>query len=231
MNNKVNVFNNATNGLRSDNAMARMKRRVLADYDENSPVDNTQLPHLNQRVSVILTDAVYETLQMIADMTNERGNEVPFLLFGKYDFDNEMFVFDDVEGDASVGNNPHEANASDYLEWQLGKFVKDAQRGEDKVFALGHSHPRVGAYYTNFSLGDMRGYVDTVKNQNLKNISMVCGCLLTGGNFNFVLCNADGSDVYRIDNVFVYKQDGSFARLPCFGPDIAMLSRGRGREM
>ena len=232
MNTKTEIFNKTIANLQNGTAMVRMKNRIIADYDENSPVDNSQLPHLNQRIAVVMTQSVYETLQMIADTTNGRGFEVPFVLFGKFDYDNQQFVFDDVEGDASVGDNPYEANASDYLENKVAEFLRGAHRADDKVIAYGHTHPRAGAYYTNFSLGDMRGYVNMLKNPALKNIHMICGCLLTGGNFNFVLCHADGSDVYRVDNVFVYKKDGNFLRLPCFGPDIANMPRGqvRGRE-
>jgi len=226
---KTNVFNKAIVNLQNSAVMGRMKNRIIADYDENSPVDSAQLPHLNSRIAVVLTDAVYETLQMIADITNDIGNEAPFLLFGKYDYDNEMFVFDDIEGDASVGGNPHEANASGYLEQKLADFVHNSHREQDKVVAFGHTHPRVGAYYINFSIGDMRGYINSLKNPALKSISMICGCLLTGGNFNFVLCNVD--DIYRIDNVFVYeKKNDAFKRLPCFGPDVANIPRRQPRE-
>ena len=227
MTDKISAFNNATGGLQQNMAMSRMRQRIMKDYGENSPVDNKLLPHVSKNIAVVLPEEVYKTLDMIADITNTHSFEVPFLLFGKYDYENNLFVFDDIEADKSVGDNQYEANASEYLEQKLGDFVRSVRRGDGHVIAHGHSHPPVGGYYTNFSIGDMDAYIKMLKNPGLKNITMICGCLLTGGNFNFVLCNSNGSDIYRIDNVFVEKKNGDYERLSAFGPDIRNIPRGR----
>ncbi len=216
---QTSVLNEAAAGLQG---LAQMQSRIILHAGENSVVDNTQLPHLDSDRKVILTNNVYETLKIIIDGTNVRGAEVPFLLFG--DYNNSVFVFDSVYADVSDGDNPDEANFSRDLQQKVFDFGLGAKKQENKVVAHGHSHPQHGKYYLNFSLSDMRGYFGMRRKTWLQNV-MVCGCLLTGGNFNFVFC--DGKDVYRIDNVYTQNENGQIVRLPSFGPDVATLGYGR----
>lgn len=220
--NRTNVFNDATTGFQTDRVLEKMWSRIILQAGENSVVDNAKLPHLDADKSVLLTSDVYKTLNLIADTTNTRGVEIPFLLFG--DYEDRIFVFGDIEVDVSASDNPYEVDFSHYLEQKILDFGLGAKKQENKVVVHGHSHPRVGPGYLNFSLGDMRAYFGIRKKTWLQNV-MFCGCLLTGGNFNFVFC--DGTDVYRIDNVFVGNENGGFVKLPSFGPDVATLGRGR----
>ena len=223
MTDKTGTFNNATARLQSDTMMNRMQRRITLHAGGNSVIDNAHLPHLDANKSVVLTKGVYETLKMIADATNSRGFEVPFLLFG--DYNDGVFVFDDIDADVSAGDDPYSVSFSHELQQKILDFGLGAVRADNKVVAHGHSHPRVGPGYLNFSLGDMDGYAKMREKTWLQNV-LFCGCLLTGGNFNFVFC--DGADVYRIDNVLVENENGGFLTLPCFGPDVLRMQQNRG---
>ena len=55
----------------------------------------------------------------------------------------------------------------------------------------------------------------------------VCGCLLTGGNYNFVFY--DGNDTYRFDDVFTKGKNGNLRKLQTFGPDIRTLTQINNR--
>ncbi len=209
-----------------DSVLEKMKSRIILRAGENSVIDNARLPHLDRDRAVVLSQEVYETLKLIVGATNFHGFEVPFILYGWLDTDNAMFVFDDIDADASVGDNPHESNFSQKLAHNVSDFALGARREENKVVAHGHSHPRFGNYYLNFSLSDIRAYFNMRNKTWMQNV-LFCGCLLTGGNFNFVFC--DGKDVYRIDTVCVQNKKGQIVRIPSFGPDVANLSRGQSR--
>ena len=212
----------------SDFVSEKMKSRITLRAGENSVIDNAKLPHLDNDKAIILTEGVYDILRLIMDATNVRRREVPFVLYGKLDVDNQMFVFDDIDADASADDNPHEAVFSHELTQKILDFGLGAVRQENKVLAHGHTHPRANnGYYLNYSLADIRAYFQMRNKTWMQNV-WFCGCLLTGGNFNFVFC--DGRDVYRFDNVFVQDKNGNIVKqLPCFGRDVANPPREQSR--
>lgn len=204
----------------------RMNDRIVVRAGENSVVDNRRLPKLGNNRAIILTDDVYQTLKMIGDISNQQGKEVPFLLFGKLEESTGFFVVDRWEAEPSVGAGNDEAVFSEQLVEQAFTFATTAEPKEHKILFHGHSHPRHGRYYLNYSLGDVNAYQQMRKKPWMKNV-LFGGCLLTGGNFNFSFC--DGTDLYKFDNVFVQKENGDLVRLSAFGPDIDIMLRSQHR--
>ncbi len=225
--NKINFFNRAKRKLEQKSFEERMQERITLQAGDNSVIDNAQLPRLDKGRAVILTQDVYETLKMIGDISNEKNFEVPFLLFGKIEEDTGFVVIDDVEADRSSGEWA-EAVFTEKLNSVYAQYLQNAKPQENKIVFQGHSHPAANnGYYLNYSLGDVNAYKTMRDSQFTKNVS-IGGCLLTGGNYNFVFC--DGNDVYRFDNVFVQDKNGELTQLPAFGPDQRLIAaRGRGR--
>lgn len=221
-------FRRAQRIVQEKNFAERMKDRITYLAGDNSAIDNAQLPGLSKDKAIILTDDVYRTLKMIGDISNQQGREVPFFLFGKIEKDTGFFIVDRWEAEPSDSQNRYETKFSKNLVQQAMNFALEAQKQENKIIFHGHSHPRVGGYYLNYSLGDVKAYKEMKEKSWMQNV-LSGGCLLTGGNFNFSFC--DGNDVYRFDNVFVQNRDGELTRLPAFGPDLEIVSRGRARSL
>lgn len=195
----------------------KIQERIHRHFGDNSPISNSKFPHTSKISAVVLNNQVYKTLKKIADITNKQNCEVPFLLFGFIDFENQQFVFNDIIVQYPTNSNTYEAVFSKYQNKKYAEYCINATKAEGKIAAHGHSHPRVGAWYLKYSLADVNAYIDMAFSDVAKNVG-ICGCLLTGGNFNFVFC--DGVDVYRCDNVFAEDSNGEFIQLPCFGPDV-----------
>lgn len=197
---------------------------VRAQHRDNDVVDNRQLPHMSKDSAIVLSEGVYRKLNDISNKTNQRGVEVPFFLTGHSE--GNIVVFDDCITGPQYDLNGTSASFAD-LSPLFIEIVKKAKKSERKVIAHGHTHPRADSngFYLNYSMGDIDAYINTYYNiPNIKDNIDLLGCLITGGNFNFVFF--DGNDTYRFDNVFVQGRDGQFThKLPCFGPDIASAQR------
>lgn len=214
-------MNNRSDLFRQAKALANAKLRIIFQAGDNSVVDNQRLPKMPQGSRVIISNEVYETMKLISDVSNEGNFEVPFLLFGHSE--GQTVFFDDIEADVSESDNKHEAVFSKHLINKLENFCSCAKKYENKIVAHGHSHPRSGNWYLNYSISDINAYITfRDRNEKIKDKVDVCGCLLTGGNYNFVFY--DGNDTYRFDEVFRRGNDGKLYRLHAFGPDTSMIN-------
>lgn len=217
-------MNNANMFYRA-NALVKTKSRISLQAGDNSVVDNKQLPKMPQSSRVIIDEEVYKTMKMIGDISNTQRKEIPFLLFGHSE--GQTVFFDDIEADVSDSSGRAEAVFSSYLVNKLKNFCLSAKKSENKIISHGHTHYAADnhGYYLNYSLADIDAYIklrDT--NELIKNNVDVSGCLLTGGNYNFVFY--DGNDTYRFDDVFIKsKTDGRLMRLPAFGNIDVQQSR------
>lgn len=204
-----------------------LRDRITLKAGENSVVDNQRLPNMPRGSVAIISEDVYETMRVIEMATHRDNAEIPFFLYGHTH--GQTVFFDDIDADYSAGDSNTEAVATPEMLKTLTKFVKNAPKDGTQIVAHGHTHPRIGGHYLNFSLGDMIAYMETRKNNTAFDTSQVelCSVLLTGGNYNFLFF--DGNDYYKFNQVFVQKENGSLVPLPCYGPDRALVNR-RGRE-
>ena len=213
-----NRFNAATLKLKTQN-------RISVWAGDNSVVNNNFLPHMPNPFCVIIKQDVYDVLDAVGYTTNKDGFEIPFVLTGYYDMENQQVIIDDGFVQHNSESGRLKAVATHESEKYATDFIRSAKPNENKVIVFGHTHTRVGGYYLNFSWGDIKGYIDTYEQNrdffDNHNISMMA-CLLTGDNFNFLFCNDE--DTYRFDNVFVQRNNGDLEKLPAFGPDVVNVN-------
>ncbi len=206
--------------------LAKSRVIVHATDEDNDVVDNAQLPHMPNGSKVIIEYKIYEELKYLEQLTGVKKAECSFLLFGHSK--GQTVVFDDIISAAPSGSSVVASFNKRQIE-KVTNFCENASRDEDKIVAHGHTHPYLpydqSGWYLNFSYGDIKGYINMREQSLVKDHVDLCGCLLVGGNFNFVFF--DGNDTYRFDNVFVRGKDGVLKNLPCFGPDVANMPRGR----
>ena len=189
--------------------------------EENFPVRNSMLGIVPQG-KVFLSDEVAEFLFAVDEVSKEDNYEIPFLLFGKNDKQN---VFIDSYVSSGISGRT-EANFSG-LNSALQDFISKSNKDGTDVVVHGHSHPKIGSYYTNFSLGDMKAYMQFRKDNQVFDNDNICliSCLITDGNFNFLFY--DGNDYYKFNEVYERMSSGELERLKCYqSPDI-IVNRDR----
>lgn len=189
--------------------------------EENFPVRNSMLGIVPQG-KVFLSDKVAEFLFAVDEVSKEENCEIPFFLFGKNDKQN---VFIDSYVSSGISGRT-EANFSG-LNSALQDFVSKSNKDGTDVVVHGHSHPKIGSYYTNFSLGDMKAYMQFRKDNQVFDNDKICliSCLITDGNFNFLFY--DGNDYYKFKEVYERMPSGELKRLKCYqSPDI-IVNRDR----
>ena len=183
--------------------------------EENFPVRNSMLGIVPQG-KVFLSDEVAEFLFAVDEVSKEDNYEIPFLLFGKNDKQN---VFIDSYVSSGISGRT-EANFSG-LNSALQDFISKSNKDGTDVVVHGHSHPKIGSYYTNFSLGDMKTYMQFRKDNQVFDNNNICliSCLVTDGNFNFLFY--DGNDYYKFNEVYERMPSGELERLKCYqSPDV-----------
>lgn len=205
----------------------RMNREFGGNMLEMSVVDNRRLPNMPADTVAIISQDVYEIMRAIEFATHRDNAEVPFFLYGRVT--GQTVVFDDIDADYSAGKSNLEAVFTERMRRRAMDFITDSPHDGTCIMAHGHTHPRIGVDYMNFSLGDMTSYAEMrYENPVFKNKSIeLCSCLLVGGNYNFLFF--DGNDYYKFNRVFVRSNDGKLTPLPCYGPDVAFTNNmGRG---
>lgn len=188
---------------------------------ENLPVRNSLLGIVPQG-KVFLSDAVAEFLFAVDDASKEAGHEIPFLLFGKTQGQN-VIIDNYVSSGVSERTEARFSELNSYLQDFISKSNKD---GTD-VVVHGHSHPKTGNYYTNFSLGDMKAYMQFRKDNRVFDNNNICliSCLVADGNFNFLFY--DGNDYYKFNDVYERMLSGELKRLNCYRSPDVIINRDR----
>ena len=189
--------------------------------EENFPVRNSMLGIVPQG-KVFLSDEVAEFLFAVDEVSKEDNYEIPFLLFGKNDKQN---VFIDSYVSSGISGRT-EANFSG-LNSALQDFISKSNKDGTDVVVHGHSHPKIGSYYTNFSLGDMKTYMQFRKDNQVFDNNNICliSCLVTDGNFNFLFY--DGNDYYKFNEVYERMSSGELERLKCYQSPDVIVNRDR----
>lgn len=186
-----------------------------ASYGESAPINSDIINNMPNAV-IILTDEVYGALLGIRDVTVETNKEVPFFLYGKETSQN-IIEFNELMT-ASDERQTTEADYNDVM-------VKDLQDKISKnlnnnfVVSHGHSHPPIGPFYENFSLGDFISYIQmNLDNEPFKkNQIELTGCLVTpSGDINFVFYDNQRNNFYRFTNLYKKNKDGKLIPINCY---------------
>ena len=98
------------------------------------------------------------------------------------------------------------------------------------VVCHGHSHPPIGNFHQNFSLGDFTSYMEmNQENSVFKNKQVeLTSCLVTStGDINFVFYDNVNQNFYRFTNVFVKDANNNYTPVNCYGMNQSeQLSNG-----
>ena len=214
-------FANASYLLKAKAKLADKIIKLPGVDAENLPVRNSLLGIVPQG-KIFLSDEVAEFLFAVDDASKEAGHEIPFLLFGKTQGQN-VIIDNYVSSGVSERTEARFSELNPYLQDFISKSNKD---GTD-VVVHGHSHPKTGNYYTNFSLGDMKAYMQFRKDNRVFDNNNICliSCLVADGNFNFLFY--DGNDYYKFNDVYERMPSGELKRLNCYRSPDVIINRDR----
>lgn len=214
-------FANASYLLKAKAKLADKIIKLPGVDAENLPVRNSLLGIVPQG-KVFLSDEVAEFLFAVDDASKEAGHEIPFLLFGKTQGQN-VIIDNYVSSGISERTEARFSELNSYLQDFISKSNKD---GTD-VVVHGHSHPKTGNYYTNFSLGDMKAYMQFRKDNRVFDNNNICliSCLVADGNFNFLFY--DGNDYYKFNDVYERMPSGELKQLNCYRSPDVIINRDR----
>ncbi len=227
-------FQNASHALKDRQRREKMARRIAPNWgagleNDMTPVNAHMLPDVPGGV-VELHPELYELLDTINRRTVESGQEIPFLLYGRVNGQNVCFESIDAKLDNLSGA---EASFDQDLVSRLSEFIRTSPHDGTQIVAHGHTHPRTGAFYHNFSVGDLDTYKDFKEKNSVFNTGKMecCAVLLVDGQYNFLFYDKDANDYFRFRDVFTRDANGRRIKLPSYGgPACIGMTRGRGHE-
>ena len=189
---------------------------TYSSYGEMTPINSDIINNIPQS-QIILSEEVYEMLLAVQDVTNSTNQEFPFFLYGK-EVASNVIEFNEF---MSSSNNRQsvEANFNENMIENLQKKVND-NLNNGFVVRHGHSHPPIGNFHQNFSLGDFTSYMQMNQdNPVFKNKQVeLTSCLITStGDINFVFYDNQSNNFYRFINVFVKDKDNNLKPVNCYG--------------
>lgn len=185
-------------------------------YDEMTPI-NSDIINNMPNAQIVLSESVYEMLLAVQDVTLSTNQEFPFFLYGK-EIGNNQIEFNEF---MSANNNRQNTSASFNQ-----SMIKDLQNringnlNNGFVVCHGHSHPPIGDFHQNFSLGDFTSFMQMNEdNPVFKNRQVeLTSCLVTStGDINFVFYDNANQNFYRFTNVVVRGKDNNFTPVNCYG--------------
>ena len=177
---------------------------TYSSYGEMTPI-NSDIINDMPNAQIVLSEEVYQFLLAIKEVTNETSQEFPFLLYGK-----------------EVGYNQIEFDEFKYSSYMLNHLQNkiNSNLNNGLVVCHGHSHPAIGNFHENFSLGDFTTYMEmNESNQVFKNRQVeLTGCLVTStGDINFVFYDNVDKNFYRFTDVVVKDKENNYIRVNCYG--------------
>lgn len=186
------------------------------NYGDMTPVNNALINNMPGGV-IVLTDSVYQMLTDIQYLTVTGKKEFPFFLYGKETGDNQI-VFDQF---FTQSPSVQETSASYGSQMVTDLTKKISEKPSDKlVVGKGHSHPPIGDFYENFSVGDLAGDIQFTESNRVFSDGMAetVSCVVTpSGDINFVYYDRNVQNFYRFTNVYVLNKDNTYTPVPCYG--------------
>lgn len=194
-------------------------------YGEMIPINSSIINDIPNS-SIILSEQVYEMLLVVQDVTNDTNQEVPFFLYGKEVDNNVEF------SEFMSASNDRQSTQASFNQNMLSNLQNriNGNLNNDLVVCHGHSHPPIGKFNENFSLGDFTSYMQmNEENSVFKNKQVeLTSCLVTStGDINFVFYDNVSKNFYRFTNVFVKDMNNNYTPVNCYGmKQREQLNRG-----
>ncbi len=193
----------------------------FATYGDSMPINSDIINDIpDNNAKIILSDKVYNFLLVVQDVTKEEGKEIPFYLYGE-EIDNNIIFFNDYKYD-SGGNNVRQETEAEFTKEMNDDLIIKLNNNLNNGFVVchGHSHPKIGNFHQNFSLGDFVAYIQmNQENKAFKDKQVdLMGCLVTcTGDINFVFYDNFVDNFYRFTNVYVARENGGLNKINCYG--------------
>lgn len=183
---------------------------------EMTPINSEILNDMPSQ-KIILSWDVYQYLLAISEVTNETLQEFPFFLYGKETSLNQIEFNEFISSSKDRQNTAASFNQT-MLESLQKKIDENSHNG--LVVCHGHSHPPIGNFHQNFSLGDFISFMEmNEENPVFKNREVeLVGCLVTSSqDINFVFYDNRFQNFYRFTNVFIRDQNNNLVPVNCYG--------------
>lgn len=199
-------------------------------YGEMTPI-NSDIINNMPNAQIVLSEEVYEMLLAIQEATNSTNQEFPFFLYGKEVGNNQIEFTEFI----SASNNRQNAEAS-FNQTMISNLQNkiNGNLNNGLVVCHGHSHPPIGNFHQNFSLGDFTSFMQmNEENSVFKNRQVeLTSCLVTStGDINFVFYDNANQNFYRFTNVVVKDIDNNLTPVNCYGLNqLEQLSNGEIRR-
>lgn len=188
---------------------------TYGSYGEMTPI-NSDIVNNMPSSQIILSEEVYEMLLAVQDVTNSTNQEFPFFLYGTEANNNIEFT------EFVSSSNDRQNTAASFNQTMLSNLQNkvNGNLNNGLVVCHGHSHPPIGNFHQNFSLGDFTSYIQMNQdNPVFKNKQVeLTSCLVTStGDINFVFYDNVSENFYRFTNVLVRDKDNNMTPVNCYG--------------
>ena len=195
-------------------------------YDEETPINKDIINDMSQ-AKIILTREVYERLLAIQEVTLLTNQEFPFFLYGYENVRNQIEFKEFMSSSAN-----RQSNAANFNSQMQKDLMNKINKNSNNNFVVchGHSHPPIGEFFENFSLGDFMTYMEmNESNIVFKNKEVeLTGCVVTpSGDINFVYYDNQVKNFYRFTNVYVREIDNTLTPVNCYGLNQRQPQYGR----
>lgn len=193
-------------------------------FGEMTPINSDIINNMPD-AQIILSEEVYGSLLAIKDVTSELNQEFPFFLYGT-EIENNKIEFTEFVSDSSN----RQSTAASFNQAMINNLQNkiDNNINERLVVCHGHSHPGIGNFHQNFSLGDFASYMQmNEENLEFRNRQVeLTGCLVTiTGDMNFVFYDNINQNFYRFINVVVKDRNNNLISVNCYGLNQSEYNR------
>ena len=185
-------------------------------YGEMAPI-NSRIINDMPNAKIVLSDSVYEMLLAIQEATLQTNQEFPFFLYGQ-EIANNLIEFNEF---VSVSANRSSAEAS-FNQTMINNLESKIEENSNRSFVVchGYSHPPIGNFHQNFSLGDFTSFVQMNENNPIfksRKVELVGALVTSTGDVNFVFYDNLNQNFYRFTKVFVKNKDNKYMSINCYG--------------
>lgn len=185
-------------------------------YDEMTPI-NSDIINNMPNAQIVLSESVYEMLLAVQEVTNSSNQEFSFFLYGR-EIRNNQIEFNEF---MSANNNRQNTSAS-FNQSMINDLESRLKNNLNKGYVVchGHSHPPIGDFHQNFSLGDFTSFMQMNEdNPVFKNRQVeLTSCVVTStGDINFVFYDNVNQNFYRFTNVVVKDKENNYTPVNCYG--------------
>lgn len=166
---------------------------------------------------IVLSNSVYEMLLAIQEATLLTNQEFPFFLYGQ-EIANNIIEFNEF---ISISDNRNSAEAS-FNQTMINNLESKIKENLNRSFVIchGHSHPPIGNFHQNFSLGDFTSLVQMNENNPIfksRKVELVGALVTSTGDVNFVFYDNLNQNFYRFTKVFVKGKDNKYMSINRYG--------------